>query len=545
MMRYLKILTLAMIVIGLFVGPANAVQLLNRNGAAFGTGTSTSTSYAIALEVYSNSAGVSTIADDGLSRGLIEIALVQNHFSGDTVNLTVSSGNALFNSAGPGYNFGLCDVALGGGLTTCDPGEIVGFLTPSGATLQNLGISMSVDVVAPRTLWLVQWRDNVVVDNQYSAGESLLNGVGLFVNPGLSASCTNRPIVSVSFSSPRETTSAPFNFAYITPQFSGQGPGATSLTAELNTDTDFETFILGSGPNVWDPTEIYDNGFITISDNSGTKEMWIAYVAAPGPGGTISFNSVSLVGEPNVDYMAFAGEECDPNSDSTVWSCARIFAPGALLDSHDLELDVDGSSSNNPTNWKLTNFSLPGFCVSNITGGSIGVWYGGLEAFVPFVKGTTSRDYQTYVKLFNRYNKDAKVYVSTFADVAGGSADPIMIATGQIATKEVIPAGDVLTINDQDIGGFLTAQGITWDMSKGLPVKFNIRVPSQIGITTSSSSFWGYFSGYGSGYDSSVTTHQNPNDPFVEGIVVSIYPGDGQRTIPLKFKSFKNGEYSH
>jgi hypothetical protein len=187
---------------------------------------------------------------------------------------------------------------------------------------------------------------------------------------------------------------------------------------------------------------------------------------------------------------------------------------------------------------------LKDLCVSLPPAG-VGVWYGGLEAFVPFVKGTEDRSYETYIKLFNRYNKDAKVYVSTFADVLGGTATPIMIATGQITGKEVIPAGDVLQIDDQDVGAFLTAQGVTWDMSKGIPVKFSIRVPSQIGTTTSTSSFYGYFYGYGGGYDSSVTTHQNPNDPFVEGIVVSVIPGGGQRTIPLKFKNFKNGEYSH
>jgi hypothetical protein len=39
-------------------------------------------------------------------------------------------------------------------------------------------------------------------------------------------------------------------------------------------------------------------------------------------------------------------------------------------------------------------------------------------------------------------------------------------------------------------------------------------------------------------------TNVNPYDPYVEGIVVSAYPG-GQRTIPLKFKTFKQGMYGH
>jgi hypothetical protein len=159
-----------------------------------------------------------------------------------------------------------------------------------------------------------------------------------------------------------------------------------------------------------------------------------------------------------------------------------------------------------------------------------------LEAFVPFVKGTDDRSYATYIKLFNRYNLPAKVFVSTFADTPGGSADKIMVSTDQLpAPLDSIPAGDYITITDQDIGLFVPG----YDMSKGLPVKFNIRVPSGIG-TTGSIGSWNF-----SGETQADLTHQNPYDPFVEGIVISIYPVGGQRSIPLKFKGFKNGEYNH
>jgi hypothetical protein len=111
-----------------------------------------------------------------------------------------------------------------------------------------------------------------------------------------------------------------------------------------------------------------------------------------------------------------------------------------------------------------------------------------------------------------------------------------MASTAQLPPpNDMIPAGGLITITDQDIGAFVPG----YDMSQGLPVKFNIRVPSQIGTTTSTGNW--FFNG-----DTSATlTHQNPYDPFVEGIVVSIVPGGGQRSIPLKFKSFKNGEYNH
>jgi len=371
MMRYLKILILAMIVIGIFVGPANAVQLKNRNGAAFGTGSNTTTSYKISLEVYSNSAGVSTIADDTVSRGLIQIGLTQVHQAGDTVNMTISSGNALFNSAGPGYKFGLCDVAASGSATVCDPGEIVGFLTPSGATLQNLGLSIATNITAPVTLWLVQWLDTNA-NNQYDGGETLLNGTGLYVLPGLNASCDNRPIITISFSSPRETTSAPANFAVITPQFKGTGPRGNDLTAELNADTNFRTFVLDSGHNVDSDTEIIVNSFIKISDNSGTKEMWIAYASE----GYISFNVNSIIGEPDAS-LYLDGDYCSPSADSKVFSCSSY---GTLVGNHNLSLQVDGYSTNKTTTWTLSNFG--NLCVT-LPPVVIGVWYGVIFADVP------------------------------------------------------------------------------------------------------------------------------------------------------------------
>ena len=534
-MKYLKILFLGMVVIGIFAAPDYAVNLLNRNGNAF-SASSTTNAYKIALEVYSNSSGVSTIADAPPSRGLIEVALTQNLNVGDTVNLTITNGSADFNSAGPGFKFGLCDVALGGNVAACDPGEIVAVVPPSGATLSNLGFSVLVPITAPRTLWVVQF-DDTNSDNQYTAGEILLNGVGLFVHGGLNPSCSSFPTVKMGFSTPHETLASPVNFAVITPQFTGTGPGGNNLTAELDTDADFTQFVLGSGPDVAYHHFIHENNFITVTDNATDLSMWIAF--AINPPGTISFDVNTVVGEPNIDFIEFAEVDCSANSNSTVFHCTNAFSAGNLVGPHDLELYVDGTSSLDPTNWTISNFNLANFCVT-VSNRSIGVWYGGLEAFVPFVKGTVDRSYQTYIKLFNRYSNNAKVFVSTFADVPGGSPAPIMVSTAQLPPpNDMIPAGGFITVTDQDIGAFVSG----YDMSKGLPVKFNIRVPSQIGTTTSVGSWYATYSL--GGPTQATLTHQNPYDPFVEGIVVSIVPGGGQRSIPLKFKNFKNGEYNH
>ncbi|RPJ43158.1 MAG: hypothetical protein EHM27_01395 [Deltaproteobacteria bacterium] len=153
------------------------------------------------------------------------------------------------------------------------------------------------------------------------------------------------------------------------------------------------------------------------------------------------------------------------------------------------------------------------------------------------MKGSADASYATYIVLYNRYDNDAKIYVSTFKDAAVTGGEPIMVSTGQIVGKEFIPADGKLVITDADIQAFLAANGITWDPAEGIPVKFNIRVPSQAGSTS--------FSGtYAAGSLSGSITGVNPFDPFVEGIVVSTSPV-GQRSIPLKFKTFKQGQYGH
>ena len=63
-----------------------------------------------------------------------------------------------------------------------------------------------------------------------------------------------------------------------------------------------------------------------------------------------------------------------------------------------------------------------------------------------------------------------------------------------------------------------------------------IMVPSQKGCQNASGSvdFTGNFT--------ATECYNNANDPYVEGIVVSVTP-QGQRSIPLEFKFFKNGSY--
>jgi hypothetical protein len=534
-----------MIVMGLLSGPAVAAILSNSQDNNFGTGSSIGSSYKIAYEVYSETAGVSTIAN----LGVIKILLGQGLNAQETANLVIPGAiaggiDADFNSSGANFKWILIRVS---------DGLVIGMTPSAGLTTNNLPFSILRNAVAGDVLLVQQvenWLDantNGKIDGIYPTvgyeATSLIPGAGIYVRPGAGSTCTNTRIVKITFSTPHETTPSPVNFAYITPQFGvAHTPGTDNLNAELDTDTDFFSFVLNTGPFISNPTEIYINNFLQLVDNSGSI-LWIAF-AQVTPTGSISFNINSVASEIDTNIY-LDGNWCSESGDDKTFSC---YANGVTLTNpQTLQASLSGSSINEPTNWTLSDvivsigagLGLKGLCV-NVSGGSIGVWYGGLEAFVPFVKGTVDRSYQTYIKLFNRYNKDAKVFVSTFADVTGGSADKIMVSTAQLPVPlDMIPAGGMIVITDQDMGAFVPG----YDMSQGLPVKFNIRVPSQMGTTTSMGS---WYTTYSLGGPTSATlTHQNPYDPFVEGIVVSIVPGGGQRSIPLKFKNFKNGEYNH
>jgi hypothetical protein len=571
MIKYLKILFLGMVVIGLMALPATAVDLRNRNGLSFGTGNSSANSYPIAFEAYSNAGGVSTIADDTTHKGLIEVALAGSLAVGDTVDLKISNGTAQFVSAGPTYRFGLCDPAKN--LGACLPGAgstggIVGVVNSSGVVTADLGFNILTAVTGPITLWVIQWDDALgatanTIDGA-AEGSSIKDGVGLSVNAGLTPSgCDSLPrFIKITFSTPHESSQAEKNFAFITPQFSISGlPATNSAQAELNTDFDFTQFVVGSGPFVSasEPEEINippagPATFFTIVDISGP--MWIAFVQNLVPVANLSFNVNSAVPEPCVTVEVIPQSTdvdttpCTASIDNKTFSCTLSGLP--LLDPFQLEFEVNCSAD--PTAWTFSNVNITSsnvsLCLPVSTPRDLGVWFGGLEAFVPFVKGDRPNGYSTVIKLFNRYNHDAKLFVSTFADVAGGTGAKIMISTRQMAPPlDLIPAGGFVAITDQDIQAFLAAGGVANPagvIANGIPVKFNIRVPAQTGSESFSGTIAGTFTAPStiSGTTVGSETRINPNDPFVEGVVISNYPNGGQRSIALKFKSFKNGEYN-
>ena len=283
MIKYAKILFLSVVAVGLLAGPAMAATLFNSQDVQF-TPVLTSSAYKIAYEIYNEALGVSTIAD----RGRIRIDLTQPLTAQDTANLIISSGNADFNSAGATYRWALLDAT----------DVIVGYTPSAGLITPNLPFSIIAPVVPPASLFVVQW-DDANANNLIDAGETVVRGAGMYVRPGIGAECNNNKTVKIGFTTPRETTALPVNFAVIVPQFSGTPPDRGTLTAELDTNNDFRSFLEGSGPYVINSLEISNPSFFTISDNTLPivgSAMWIAY-ASLSPEGSISFSVNSAIGE--------------------------------------------------------------------------------------------------------------------------------------------------------------------------------------------------------------------------------------------------------
>jgi hypothetical protein len=578
---------------------AMAATVYNSQGKLFPTGNTLPQAYKVAYEVYNATAGATTIA----SLGQMNILLAQPLTTGQNVNVVITQ-NALFNSAGTGQNrYGLCLLtsdALGtlpynlANLTANDPsfcaaGNIVAAMPPSGVTTGNLGMqvtgggaaNLGLDVAAGQVIQLVQWNDNAATggiaapadplydNNQMDSAlgvdetPSLIRGASLFVSPGLAADCTTNPLIKMTFSSAGgESTAVPFNFAYITPQFGFTGPTGSALDAELNTDVDFAQFVFPtSAPNVTSTTNITVNPFYTIADNAAAAPLYWISKAATSPSGTTTFKLNSAAVEPSLDVFDLDGAAgaCVRDTNGQLWTCTEAAAP--LVGAHFVTADL-GGQENNPTNWTISDFAInvttagySALCFA-APGPSVGSWYGGIEAIVPFVKSTDT--YKTYIKLYNRYDSaahtPAKVYVANMNQTTKSIITSIVqLGQGEYSLNSGIPTGGFITVTGKDLldGGILTAQ----ELSDGAPIKFLIRVPAQAGSTNGGyTTLEGNFDDSGVaalgtggtvlGSASGVAT-ASAVDPYITGIVVQTYNGGtAQRPIPLVFKSFKQGQYN-
>lgn len=377
--------------------------------------------------------------------------------------------------------------------------------------------------------------------------------------------CFDNSTINLAFNTPGENTGY-MVFAKFVKQFQYDA-NASAITAELDTDMDFKQFVVGSGTNVLTTTIGMNNlnelfsldqlnastmGFIAFAPTLSTSVATVTiHSAAPEPGVTININNATT--------------NCT-TSNNTDFVCANVpLNEGAM----GIDVTVNTTSQRIPTAWNITDIDITSSIITDLCDiGSrpIGIWSGGLEVFVPFVKceypdglDATAKA-ETYIRLYNRYNKDAKVFLSTFKDTYNAITNQdVMVglyqlpATGNKFGEDLskIPADGNITIACADIDKWLSDKfGITWDETKGIPVKFQVLVPQQryegetavIG-TLSEDDQYGLATATGSG---TVTADliANPMDPYVHGAVMSVYNyGAASRSIPLMFKQFKNGGY--
>ena len=491
----------------------------------------------------------------GTSYAQMNIKLTKALTKGQTVNLRISSGNADFNSAGTGFNkyalvlLPTASTAVPDASVKTTLGSVVATVSDSGVVTNNLGLTVTQNVVAGSWVRLVEWKDDGggtaanVNNNLNDEFESLTEGVGIYVHDSQNASCTAQPVVQITFSSSGgESTAKPINFAYITPQYSIDHSLTlgNSLDAELDTDNDFKTIVGGvRALNIANLFKIVDNSPIGL-DAGSQISMWILY-ASKAPSGTIQFNVVSEAVQPGTSLTS-QGTACSVLNN--IFTCKPTTTN--ILAAHDLAVTLDGVNENNPTLWSMSNFSLTLDATStadigvsaicdSVTDSNLGSWYGGIEAIVPFVKYSPAAGYETYIKLFNRYGKPAKLYI---IDLNNDSAKVVsknkrLATVTSTWTDDAIPTGKYVEITGAKLKtiGYTDAQ-----LANGTPVKFLIRVPAQMSNSNGTA--------YTTAAGANDVAKYSPYDPYINGIVVSIYGNNSQRSIPLTFKSYKQGQYN-
>jgi hypothetical protein len=527
----------ALTALGLLVGQADAGQLLKSDAAGrftpFSTYPNTQNSYKTALEIY-NPAVTATSANTGVvalrfAADEIRGGLVQTPH---TVSFRFIDGDATFAISGVNYVWVLMD----------DAGNVYA-ASSAGATGSEISLSSgnvncasnpsgTCDIPANTNLFLRQalWTDTNG-DNQVDVNQNELHNL-THVSVNLrnkQANCNTFPVwpLAASISGANGNIGFPtVSFTYVTPQLEVRYPANNALSAELDSDRDFATFVLGTGPNVAittriNPITMPGAGFFVIDDLQATEPWnWIAWTSSPNI--RIAFDLNTTISQPSVTNVAFGNPAnpvpCQETTQDRVWRCdsGSIVPPP----DYDLILDVDGRTPSNPTLWTVSNLtitpSMGMICYDNRPR-TVGAWYGGVEAIVPFVKYDPAVGAQTYIVFYNRRDVDVPVFARAMLQ----DSAPIVISTREpIAT---IPAHGQIRFTADQLQQLLPELA-GYNMANGVPIKFMFRVPSQSGQLP-------YIIG------------GNPLDPYIEGIVVSIY-GTEHRSVPLKFKIFKQGSYS-
>ena len=544
-MKKFLILFTVLILTGFLVCQAQAGQILKVTDAVgtlgpFSVYPTITSSYKTALEIYNHN-----ITATSSSTGIVALKFDATEISGGkvkaphTVTFRFTDGNASFAIAGPNYVWVLTNNPNLGANTdvyaASSAGAVGSTITlTSGNVNCSSNASASCDIPSGTNLYLVQasWSEggapNIAgkIDVGFGGTTNELSAptnVSANISSNNPADCNSNLVWPLSASISGSNGNIPFpvvSFTYVTPQITiDTYPSSDSLNAQLDDNSNFAKFVLGSGPNVTAATTIDDNsavvgsGFYVVK-NLQANEAWNWIAWTTGKNCSLSFDLQSVNPEPGVSSINFNGNACTANSTKTLWQCSSgLFTPTKDLD---LELTLDGTTSNNPTVWSVNNLQANGIRCYNANPRTVGAWYGGVEALVPFVKSDPAVGAQTYVVFYNRSDVDVKVYAKALIN----DASPILISVNPIDT---IPAHSKKQFTADQLKTLLPELA-SYDMKQGVPIKFMFLIPAQ-SLTIAP------------------PTITNPYDPYIEGIVVSVY-GSQQRSVPLKFKFFKQGSYN-
>jgi len=380
MRNKLKFALLALCVAVTFVGPAIAATI---NDTAALTGY---TPYNIAYEIYNNGLGINadvvpvyihnTAAIGSAESKNLRVFNGKVNLSGQNVFLLSLGSNITF--TGPGCTAGLVagtTYIVGESTAGAVPSEVISLQIYDGPTFCTrnnlLGTGSPFNVTTGAISYISTGMGTVNV-NTGIATTNLFNALNFNVDPNLNPTCTFHPVVQLAFISANETSNQT-PILIITQQFTGSQV-STALNAELNTDTDFTTFKLGSGPNVVDANNILTTNPAAFTINNlqaANPTRWKAWVASTNTG-SYSFQLNSINPEPPVTITASDNgfsSNCSVNGTSTVWACGQT---GQLISNFTsppgftrIGIHANGTDQMNPTIWSITNATI------TISGGTV------------------------------------------------------------------------------------------------------------------------------------------------------------------------------
>ncbi|MEM4958426.1 MAG: hypothetical protein QXX12_00950 [Nanopusillaceae archaeon] len=466
-------------------------ELIKRGDESFSTFPGISRAYKVAFEVYNSP---ETILVSGAEIGI----KLNSEIKFDILNVEISfpEQNAKF-VISPNHRFVLIDkqnniVAASSMASSLTTNSTI-ILSSSYVDIPSTSLPFTMPKDGKYYLRLISQQNSEKVPSTSSFGATMHPHI--ILERFASASCTDPLKWKLRAKLISSNQTVPYNivdfkdvtFAYVTPRFTAQMPEENPLEKTL--DDDFTKF---SG----NATTISLDNFVVVQDNAGTD--WI--VNGTDYNGILRFTISSENPQPGVT-IRFNNRTCT-NSGNTTWTCEGNVTVG----NHALTISVNGTQELSVTTWTFSNATFnPQYCLS-LPSKEIGSWTGGYEAIVPFVRYNPAIPADTYIVLYNRSDRKVKVFAANMLE------DTRKVINPKTLIDEIQPKSSY-RISASELGSKLNISENA--LKDGVPIKFLFYAPGA----------------------------SSTNDPFIEGIVISVYAGE-HRSVPLKFRFDRHGRYS-